>query len=73
VDNYGIKPEKPLKPDMAKPCSDIFDLWITLWYDVYMTHDCTYALDLDGQVTCTICGAMDDDMTHSDDMDSNKD
>jgi len=27
-----------------------------------MTHDCTYALDLDGQVTCFICGAMDDDM-----------
>jgi hypothetical protein len=27
-----------------------------------MTHDCTYALDLDGQVTCTVCGAMDDDM-----------
>jgi hypothetical protein len=31
-----------------------------------MTHDCTYALDLDGSVTCSICGAMDDD------MDSNK-
>jgi len=27
-----------------------------------MTHDCLYELDLDGQVTCTICGAMDDDM-----------
>jgi hypothetical protein len=61
VDNYDIKPEKPLK-------TDIFDLWITLCYDVYMTHDCTYALDLDGSVTCSICGAMDDDMTHSDNM-----
>jgi len=28
-----------------------------------MTHDCKYELDLDGQVTCTLCGAMDDDMT----------
>jgi len=27
-----------------------------------MTHECTYILDLDGQVTCSICGAMDDDM-----------
>ena len=27
-----------------------------------MTHDCTYALDLDGSITCSICGAMDDDM-----------
>ena len=26
-----------------------------------MTHDCNYELDLDGQVTCTVCGAMDDD------------
>ena len=25
-----------------------------------MTHNCNYQLDLDGQVTCTICGAMDD-------------
>ena len=58
MDNYDIKPEKPLKPD-------IFDLWITLCYDVYMTHDCTYALDLDGSVTCSICGAMDDDMDSS--------
>jgi len=24
-------------------------------------HDCNYELDLDGQVTCTVCGAMDDD------------
>ena len=38
------------------------------WYDVYMTHDCTYALDFDGSVTCSICGAMDDDMTYSNDM-----
>ena len=29
-----------------------------------MTHECNYELDLDGQVTCTICGAMDDDMTN---------
>ena len=27
-----------------------------------MTHNCNYELDLDGQVTCSICGAMDDDM-----------
>lgn len=26
-----------------------------------MTHDCMFDLDLDGQVTCTVCGAMDDD------------
>ncbi len=25
-------------------------------------YGCDYQLDLDGQVTCTICGAMDDDM-----------
>ena len=34
------------------------------WYDVYMTctkYGCDYQLDLDGQVTCTVCGAMDDD------------
>ena len=30
-------------------------------------YGCNYELDLDGQVTCTVCGAMDDDMTHSDD------
>ncbi len=24
---------------------------------------CDYQLDLDGQVTCFICGAMDDDMS----------
>jgi hypothetical protein len=30
-------------------------------YDVYMTHECNYELDLDGQVTCSVCGAMDDD------------
>ena len=29
---------------------------------VLMTHQCTFELDLDGQVTCTQCGAMDDDM-----------
>jgi hypothetical protein len=26
-----------------------------------MTHNCNYELDLDGQVTCSNCGAMDDD------------
>ena len=34
------------------------------WYDVSMTctkYGCDYELDLDGQVTCTVCGAMDDD------------
>jgi hypothetical protein len=25
-------------------------------------HDHNFELDLDGQVTCSICGAMDDDM-----------
>jgi hypothetical protein len=30
-----------------------------------MTHECTYALDLDGSITCNICGAMDDDMDNS--------
>ena len=25
-------------------------------------YGCDYELDLDGQVTCTVCGAMDDDM-----------
>jgi len=33
-------------------------------------YGCNYELDLDGQVTCTICGAMDDDMSHSDDKES---
>ena len=27
-----------------------------------MTHDHDFQLDLDGQVTCFICGCMDDDM-----------
>jgi len=43
----------------------LFDMWITLWYDGYMTctkYGCNYELDLDGQVTCTVCGAMDDDI-----------
>jgi len=31
---------------------------------INMTHECDYQLDLDGQVTCTTCGAMDDDMTN---------
>ena len=25
-------------------------------------YGCDYKLDLDGQVTCALCGAMDDDM-----------
>jgi len=47
VDNYAI------------------DMWITMCYDRYMTcikTECNYELDLDGQVTCSVCGAMDDDM-----------
>lgn len=28
-------------------------------------HTCDYRVDLDGQVTCAICGAMDDDMEAS--------
>jgi hypothetical protein len=27
-----------------------------------MAHECNFELDLDGQVTCSNCGAMDDDM-----------
>ena len=27
-----------------------------------MTHECDFKLDLDGQVTCVECGAMDDEM-----------
>lgn len=27
-----------------------------------MNHECNFELDLDGQVTCTNCGAMGDDM-----------
>ena len=27
-----------------------------------MTHDHNFQLDLDGQITCSICGAMGDDM-----------
>jgi hypothetical protein len=30
-----------------------------------MTHDCTYSLDLDGSITCSVCGAMDDDMDNN--------
>ena len=26
-----------------------------------MTHACSFELDKDGQVTCLICGAMDDE------------
>lgn len=29
-----------------------------------MKHECDFQLDLDGQVTCVICGAMDDDMEY---------
>lgn len=29
-------------------------------------YGCNYQLDLDGQVTCAECGAMDDDMTSVD-------
>ena len=42
-----------------------FDFPRKIWYDWYMTHDCTYALDLDGSITCSFCGAMDDDMDNS--------
>jgi hypothetical protein len=31
-------------------------------YDEYMAHQCNFELDLDGQITCSLCGAMDDDM-----------
>jgi hypothetical protein len=34
-----------------------------------MTHDCIFNLDLDGQVTCSICGAMDDDMPNPTNID----
>ena len=34
-------------------------------YDGYMAHHCNFELDLDGQITCSICGAMDDDMKPS--------
>ena len=26
-----------------------------------MSHECIFELDKDGQVTCSICGAMDDE------------
>lgn len=29
-------------------------------YNIHMPHDHQFKLDLDGQVTCAICGAMDD-------------
>jgi hypothetical protein len=32
---------------------------------IMMTHECVYALDLDGSITCSVCGAMDDDMDNS--------
>jgi hypothetical protein len=28
---------------------------------ICIKYGCDYQLDLDGQVTCTLCGAMDDD------------
>jgi hypothetical protein len=65
VDNYAIKPQNPIKPHIKPVDNYVFDMWISICYDVYMTHDCSYALDLDGSVTCSICGAMDDDMDSS--------
>ena len=41
-------------------------MWITflhgtyIWYHISMTHKCNFELDLDGQVTCTVCGSMDE-------------
>jgi hypothetical protein len=32
-------------------------------------YGCNYELDLDGQVTCTVCGAMDDDMPNPTNID----
>ena len=34
-------------------------------------YGCDYQLDLDGQVTCSNCGAMDDDMVISSNMNVN--
>ena len=51
MDNYNI--------------SNGIDMWITMWYPEYMAHHCNFELDLDGQITCSICGAMDDDMKPS--------
>lgn len=31
---------------------------------ICVKYGCDYQLDLDGQVTCSNCGAMDDDMQH---------
>ena len=36
-----------------------------MWYAEYMAHQCNFELDQDGQITCSICGAMDDDMKPS--------
>jgi hypothetical protein len=37
--------------------------WGILMSDAICTkYGCDYQLDLDGQVTCSNCGAMDDDM-----------
>jgi hypothetical protein len=37
--------------------------WGILMSDALCTkYGCDYQLDLDGQVTCSNCGAMDDDM-----------
>ena len=38
-----------------------------------MTHECTYTLDLDGSITCSLCGAMDDDMNPNDIFESQVD
>jgi hypothetical protein len=45
--------------------SNGIDMWITTCYHGYMAHQCNFELDLDGQITCSICGAMDDDMKPS--------
>ncbi len=36
--------------------------WILMNDALCTKYGCDYQLDLDGQVTCTNCGAMDDDM-----------
>ena len=66
MDNYSKPVDNSIKPHIKPVDNYLFDMWISICYDVDMTHDCSYALDLDGSVTCSICGAMDDD------MDSNK-
>jgi hypothetical protein len=36
-------------------------------------YGCDYQLDLDGQLTCTVCGAMDDDRQAADIFESQVD